>query len=61
MWDISLFGGTTVTRSDTRVHGNTLGGVKPRKLLEVLALTPGQAVSKDLLADRIWGDHPPRS
>ena len=61
MWDISLFGGTTVTRSDTTVRGNALGGVKPRKLLEVLALTPGQAVSKDLLADRIWGDHPPRS
>jgi DNA-binding SARP family transcriptional activator len=61
MWEISLFGGTTVTAGDTVVHGPQLGGVKPRKLLEALALTPGQAVSKELLADRIWGEKAPRS
>jgi len=60
VWDISLFGGTTVKAGDTSVRGGALGGVKPRKLLEVLALTPGQAVSKELLADRIWGENPPR-
>ena len=61
MWEISLFGGTAVTAGDTILRGAQLGGVKPRKLLEALALTPGQAVSKELLADRIWGEKPPRS
>lgn len=60
MWDISLFGGTSVTIGDTVVRGGALGGVKPRKLLEALAVTPGQAVSKEVLADRIWGEAPPR-
>jgi DNA-binding SARP family transcriptional activator len=61
MWEISLFGGTSVTAGETVVHGAGLGGVKPRRLLEALALTPGLAVSKELLADRIWGERAPRS
>ncbi|HET6651142.1 MAG TPA: BTAD domain-containing putative transcriptional regulator [Nocardioides sp.] len=61
MWEISLFGGTTVRVGDRVVTGGRLGGVKPRRLLEALALTPGRAVSKEVLADRLWGENPPRS
>lgn len=61
MWEVSLFGGTTVRVGDRVVSSGQLGGVKPRRLLEALALTPGQAVSKEVLADRLWGETPPRS
>lgn len=56
---IELLGRTTVSGEAGRLTGRGLGGVKPRQLLEMLALQPGVAVSKELLADRLWDGRPP--
>lgn len=60
MLAIKLFGTTTVTTPDGTVLAGDLGGVKPRQILEILALAPGTAVPKDYLADVLWDGHPPR-
>ncbi|GAA1477120.1 BTAD domain-containing putative transcriptional regulator [Nocardioides aestuarii] len=36
-----------------------LGSRRPRSILAALALTPGQVVSADALADLLWGGQPP--
>ncbi len=36
-------------------------GVKPRQVLALLALSPGQMVSKEQLAEGLWGEAPPAS
>ena len=36
-------------------------GLKPRQVLTVLALAGGQLVTKEQLAERLWGDTPPAS
>ena len=38
-----------------------LGGVKPRQILEILAVAAGAPVAKDHLADVLWDGRPPRS
>lgn len=38
-----------------------LGGVRPRRLLAMLLLRPGQVVSTDGLIDAVWDDRPPAS
>jgi DNA-binding SARP family transcriptional activator len=38
-----------------------VGGPKPRGLLTVLAMQPGQVVSNDLIVDILWGERPPRA
>jgi len=38
-----------------------LGAAKERRLLAVLALQLGEAVSQDQLAEALWGEHAPRS
>jgi DNA-binding SARP family transcriptional activator len=38
-----------------------LGGIKPRRLLAVLALNAGEIVSADRLIDVVWNDLPPHS
>ncbi|NUR06041.1 MAG: hypothetical protein HOQ22_05275 [Nocardioidaceae bacterium] len=45
-----------ITESDETVE--KLGG-KPRQVLEILALSVGRPVSKDRLAQLLWGDEPP--
>lgn len=56
---VGMFGTLTV-RVDERVLGpRDLGGVKPRRLLELLLLREG-AVTKDELIDQLWGDKMPR-
>lgn len=56
---VGMFGTLTV-RVDERVLGpRDLGGVKPRRLLELLLLHEG-AVTKDELIDQLWGDKMPR-
>jgi DNA-binding SARP family transcriptional activator len=57
---VRLFGTTSVVLAD----GSTvtdLGGVKPRQVLEILALSVGSPVSKDRLVEALWGDTPPRT
>lgn len=61
MLAIKLFGTTTVSTPHAAVPAADIGGVKPRQILEILALTPGTAVPKDYLADLLWNGHPPRS
>jgi DNA-binding SARP family transcriptional activator len=61
MLEISLFGGTTV-RTSTGTYGpDQLGGVKPRQILEILAINPGTPVPKGQLADLLWDGRPPKS
>lgn len=48
---------------EVRAAGRTvdLGGPKPRTLLAVLLLDPGEIVSTDRLIEELWGERPPRS
>jgi DNA-binding SARP family transcriptional activator len=59
MFDIKLFGTTTVHSTAGEVVGSQLGGIKPRQILEVLALADGVPVSKDRLVEVLWGDGAP--
>ncbi len=60
MVEIKLFGTTTVVTEDgDRVVD--LGGAKPRQILEILAASAGRPVSKERLAELLWGEDPPRS
>jgi DNA-binding SARP family transcriptional activator len=59
MLHVRLFGTTSVLDS-TRVLGpGDFGGLKPRRILEALALHRGHQVSKDRLADVLWAGRPP--
>jgi DNA-binding SARP family transcriptional activator len=61
MIDISLFG-RVAARSDlapaTRIH---VSGVKPRRILAMLAADLGSPVTKDELAEGMWEGRPPAS
>lgn len=61
MYDIRLFGTTTVHEATGDVVGSQLGGIKPRQILEVLALADGAPVTKDRLAQLLWGETVPAS
>lgn len=36
-----------------------VGSAKPRLVLAALAVAPGRVVPIEVIADRVWGDHPP--
>lgn len=57
--DITMFGSTSAVVDGRRV--SDLGGVKPRQILEILALADGLPVAKDRLAELLWDGEPPRS
>src|SRR4051794_41200574 len=57
---VKLFGPTTVITADGTALSD-LGGIKPRQVLEILALAVGTPVSKDRLVEQLWGDKPPRT
>lgn len=59
MIDIKLFGPTVVLVDGVPLGAAELGGLKPRRILEMLALELGTPVSKDRLADRLWENQPP--
>lgn len=62
MITITLLGATTVaTASGTVLSAGDLGGVKPRQILQILALEAGTPVAKDRLADLLWEGAPPKS
>lgn len=62
MIGIRLFGATRVTLVDgTSLAADQLGGVKSRQLLEILALSPGVPLGKDMLAELLWQGRPPRT
>jgi SARP family transcriptional regulator, regulator of embCAB operon len=57
--DIVLLGPLAV-RMGTRLLGpGDFGGVKPREVFELLAMARGRPVSKERLADELWGDDQP--
>lgn len=58
---VNVLGPTVVTEGEVRLTGADLGGGKPRQLLEMLALSLGNPMSKDLLAEQLWDGRPPSS
>lgn len=61
MINIKLFGPTSVETDRGTVTASDLGGVKPRQILEILALSPGTPIAKDRLADLLWDGEPPKT
>lgn len=60
MHEICLFGTTRVVDlTGGSAPLTDFGGVKPRQLLELLALAHGEALDKAVLADRLWEGRPP--
>lgn len=55
-----MFGTTQVLSGGRRMGLRDLGGVKPRQILEILALHRGHPVPKELLVDLVWDGRPPR-
>jgi len=61
MLTIKLFGPTCVETDTRTITAADLGGVKPRQILELLALSAGTPIPKDRLADLLWDGHPPKT
>jgi DNA-binding SARP family transcriptional activator len=53
--EVSMFGVLSVRDGERLLQGRSLGGAKPRGLLEVLLLARGSPVTKDALTDALWG------
>lgn len=58
---VRLFGPIMVGWPEAMLGPRDFGGVKPKQLLELLLLERGRAVSKDRLADGLWGEALPIS
>ncbi len=58
---IRLFGPTSCEVDGRVVPPSEMGGVKPRQILEILALSLGSPVAKDHLAELLWPTDPPAS
>jgi len=56
---VRMFGPLSVRVAERVLGPRDLGGVKPRRVLELL-LVSNRAVTKDELIDDLWGDKPPR-
>ena len=61
MLHIDLFGTTTMHTDDGGFRSLEVSGVKPRQILEMLAARLGSPVTKDVLAEGLWGGRPPAS
>lgn len=59
MINIGVLGRTVIDGQIGRSSSRSLGGVKPRQLLEMLALEPDRAISKEVLAEQLWEGRPP--
>ena len=55
---VELLGPVRAWRGDREL---ALGPPRRRAVLAVLALRPGEAVSRDEIIDAVWGDAPPAS
>lgn len=58
---ITVFGQLRVRTAGRELTAGQLGGVKPRQILQILAVADGDPVSKERLADLLWDGEPPRS
>lgn len=47
--------------TDELGRARLIAGVKPIRILEMLALQQGESLAKDVIADRLWEGKPPRS
>lgn len=56
-----MFGPLEIAFADRTLGPRDLGGIKPRQVVEVLLLDRGRPVSKDRIADCLWGERPPVS
>jgi DNA-binding SARP family transcriptional activator/pimeloyl-ACP methyl ester carboxylesterase len=57
---VQLFGPLELRAGAARLGPRDFGGVKPKQLLEVLLLERDHSVSKDRIADQLWGEDLPR-
>ena len=57
---VRLFGHTTVHTPDRTLRASDFMGVKPRQILELIALGRGEPVRKTAIAEQIWAGRPPR-
>ena len=55
---VSLLGEMAVG-GDVTLGPRDMGGIKPRRVLALLALSLGSSVPKEVLSDRLWEGHPP--
>src|SRR3954451_13589960 len=58
---IELFGGIQVTEGERRLGTRDFGGLKPKKMLEVLLAARGRPVSKGQLGEWLWEDKLPKN
>lgn len=56
---VQLIGSLRIRRGDTVLTARSLGGPKPRQILEILLLSLGTPVSKDRLIEVLWEGHAP--
>lgn len=59
--EITLFGPLKVQTGEATLRASDIGGAKPRGLLELLLLARGRTVSKDQLAEALWGEDQPQN
>ena len=57
---VHVFGHTTVRTPDRTLRASDFTGVKPRQILELVALGRGEPVRKTAIAEHIWSGLPPR-
>ena len=58
---IRLFGQLSFEDGEQVLGPRDFGGVKPKQLLELLLCGHGAPVSKDRLADGLWGERLPQN
>jgi len=56
---VGLFGHTTVRTAQRVLRASDFTGVKPRQILELIALGRGEPVRKVALAEHVWAGRPP--
>lgn len=56
---VQLIGSLRIRRGDTELNARSLGGPKPRQILEILLLSLGTPVSKDRLIEVLWEGNAP--
>lgn len=56
---ITIIGSLRIVRGDKVLDAHSLGGPKPRQILEILLLQLGNPVSKDRLIELLWNGRPP--
>jgi DNA-binding SARP family transcriptional activator len=59
-FSLHLFGHTAVRTPARTLRASDFSGVKPRQILELIALGRGEPVRKAVIAEHIWSGRPPR-